>query len=64
MLAVHPGQLLGGIGEERHAPVAALLGVALHARGVVRAHHDQIQPAEPVRDGPSSISRASLIAPG
>ena len=50
LVAVHPGDLLREVGGERDAARAALLGVAEHRLGVVRADQHQVEAADPVRD--------------
>ena len=62
-LAVAERELLGRVGEERVAALAALLGVAQHRLGVVGADQDVVGPPTRSTIGLSSISRASLIAP-
>lgn len=51
LVAVHPRDLLREVGGERDRARAALLGVAQHALGVVRADQDEVESADPVRDG-------------
>ncbi len=59
-----PGQLLGGVGGERHARASRhSAGVAEHRRRVARADQHQVD-AVGGASGPSSISPSSLIAPG
>src|SRR5690606_1641966 len=43
LLTAHPGDLLGEVGGERDLTGPALLGVAEHALGVVRADEDQVE---------------------
>ena len=50
-LAVRPGQLLAGVGGERVALLAALLGVPHHRLRVVGADHHEVELADPVRHG-------------
>ena len=58
------GELLGRVGGERVAAVAALLGVAQHRLGVVGADHDEVElrragrrPAQLDRRGPRTSRR-------
>ena len=63
-LAVTERELLGGVGDEPVAALAALVGVPEHALRVVRTDQDvRRAPRRVSTIGLSSISRASLIAP-
>lgn len=55
--AIHPGHLLGRVGNEVEAPAAALLSVTLHGFRIVRRDHDQIEVPSPL-----SLQAAGLIS--
>ena len=61
--AVGEGQLLRRVGDERDAAAAALVGVAEHRLGVVGADEHEVEASTARAIGPSSIIRASAIAP-
>src|SRR5688500_125131 len=48
--AVHPGHLLGGIGDEVESPDAALVGVPQHCLRIVRRADDLIEAPRPFRN--------------
>ena len=60
----HPSELLRRVGNEGVPRSRHSWRVRKHRGGVVGTHDDQIRPAEALRTGSSSISRASLVGAG